>query len=43
MQAIVVSIGGVEREFSNAREATRTLNNELKAMAVISKNRNTKT
>ena len=34
LQAIVVSIGGVEREFSNAREATRTLNNELKAMAV---------
>ena len=37
MQAIVVTIDGVQREFNNAREATRTLNNELKAMAVQGK------
>ena len=37
LQAIVVTIGGVDREFNNAREATRTLNNELKAMAVQGK------
>jgi len=41
LQAIVVTIGGVEREFNNAREATKTLNNELKAMAVQGK-QNTK-
>ena len=37
MQAIVVTINGVEREFGSAREATKTLNNELKAMAVQGK------
>lgn len=37
MQQIVVTIGGVERQFSSAREATKTLNNELKAMAVNGK------
>lgn len=37
LQAIVVTIGGVDREFNNAREATKTLNNELKAMAVQGK------
>lgn len=41
LQAIVVTIGGVDREFNNAREATKTLNNELKAMAVQGK-QNTK-
>lgn len=41
LQAIVVTIGGVEREFNSAREATKTLNNELKAMAVNGK-QNTK-
>lgn len=41
MQQIVVTIGGVERQFSSAREATKTLNNELKAMAVNGK-QNTK-
>ena len=30
---ISLNIGGVTREFNNAREATRTLNNELKTMA----------
>ena len=37
LQSIVVTIGGVEREFGSAREATKTLNNELKAMAVNGK------
>ena len=41
LQAIVVTINGVEREFNSAREATKTLNNELKAMAVNGK-QNTK-
>ena len=41
MQQIVVTINGVEREFGSAREATKTLNNELKAMAVNGK-QNTK-
>lgn len=41
LQAIVVTIGGIDREFNNAREATKTLNNELKAMAVQGK-QNTK-
>lgn len=36
-----VTIGGVTREFANAREATRTLGNELKSMAVAEK-QNTK-
>ena len=36
-----VTIGGVTREFSNAREASRTLGNELKTMAVLGK-QNTK-
>ena len=30
---VSLNIGGVTREFNNAREATRTLNNELKTMA----------
>ena len=33
-KSIQVNIGGVIREFENAREASRTLNNELKTMAV---------
>ena len=37
LQSIVVTINGVEREFGSAREATKTLNNELKAMAVQGK------
>lgn len=37
LQSIVVTINGVERQFDSAREATRTLNNELKAMAVQGK------
>lgn len=37
LQAIAVTINGVEREFGSAREATKTLNNELKAMAVQGK------
>ena len=41
MQAIKININGVEREFANAREASRTLNNELKSMAVNGQ-RNTK-
>lgn len=41
LQAITVTINGVEREFGSAREATKTLNNELKAMAVNGK-QNTK-
>lgn len=36
-----VTIGGVTREFANAREASRTLGNELKSMAVLGK-QNTK-
>lgn len=36
-----VTIGGVTREFANAREASRTLGNELKSMAVAGK-QNTK-
>lgn len=34
MQKIQVKIGDTTREFSNAREASRTLSNELKSMAV---------
>ncbi len=34
MQKITINIGGVNREFSNAREASRTLGNELKSMAI---------
>jgi len=34
MQKVKVQVGDSVREFSNAREASRTLNNELKAMAV---------
>lgn len=33
-KGIQVNVGGVIREFENAREASRTLNNELKTMAV---------
>lgn len=33
MQAIRVSVNGVDREFKNAREASRALGNELKSMA----------
>lgn len=33
-QKISINVGGTVREFNNAREASRTLNNELKAMAV---------
>lgn len=31
---VVIAVGGVEREFSNAREASRELSNELKSMAI---------
>jgi chromosome segregation ATPase len=34
MQKIKITVNGVDREFTNAREASRTLNNELKSMAV---------
>ena len=34
LKAVVVNVGGVDREFKNAREASRTLGNELKAMAI---------
>lgn len=34
MQKITINIGGVNREFANAREASRTLGNELKSMAI---------
>ena len=34
LKAVVINVGGVEREFKNAREASRTLGNELKAMAI---------
>jgi chromosome segregation ATPase len=33
-KGIQVNVGGVIREFDNAKEASRTLNNELKTMAV---------
>ncbi len=33
-KGIQVNVGGVIREFDNAREASKTLNNELKTMAV---------
>ena len=31
---IVIAVGGIEREFTNAREASRELSNELKTMAI---------
>lgn len=31
---VVIAVGGIEREFSNAREASRELSNELKSMAI---------
>lgn len=31
---VVIAVGGVEREFANAREASRELSNELKSMAI---------
>ena len=34
LKKIRVNVGGTVREFDNARQASRTLNNELKAMAV---------
>jgi len=34
LQKVKINVGGTVREFSSAREASRTLNNELKAMAV---------
>lgn len=34
MQSVKVKVGDTVREFSNAREASRTLSNELKSMAV---------
>lgn len=34
MQKVTISVGGVERTFNSAREASRTLNNELKSMAL---------
>lgn len=34
LSKIKVNVGGTVREFDNARQASRTLNNELKAMAV---------
>ena len=34
MQKIVIKVGDTEREFNNAREASRTLNMELKSMAL---------
>ena len=34
LKAVVINVGGVDREFKNAREASRTLGNELKAMAI---------
>lgn len=37
-QKISINVGGTVREFNNAREASRTLNNELKAMAVNGQN-----
>ena len=34
MSRVTIMVGGVERTFDSAREASRTLNNELKAMAL---------
>jgi len=34
LQKVKINVGGTVREFSSAREASRTLNNELKAMAI---------
>lgn len=34
LQKVKINVGGTVREFDNARQASRTLNNELKAMAV---------
>lgn len=34
LQKVKINVGGVVREFGSAREASRTLNNELKSMAV---------
>ena len=34
MQKITINVGGVERTFNNAREASKTLGNELKTMAI---------
>lgn len=34
LKNITINVGGVDREFKNAREASRTLGNELKAMAI---------
>lgn len=34
MQKVVIKVGETEREFKDARDASRTLNNELKAMAL---------
>ena len=34
LQKVSINVGGITREFNTAREASKTLNNELKAMAV---------
>lgn len=34
MNSLIISVNGVEREFSDAREASRALSNELKTMAL---------
>lgn len=34
LSKVKINVGGIDREFNNVREASRTLNNELKAMAV---------
>ena len=34
LQKITITVGGVERTFNNAKEASRTLGNELKTMAI---------
>lgn len=34
MQKVTISVGGVDRTFASARDASRTLNNELKSMAL---------
>ena len=34
MQKITINVGGVVREFDNAKQASKTLGNELKTMAV---------
>ena len=34
MQKVTITVGGVERTFNNAKEASRTLGNELKTMAI---------